>query len=239
MKVPVKMSDESSCLEALPLELPHRILEYLLNSRQLEIKRESLLHCWNHLDDVGHPFAKSLKAFRETRGSDHVVPIGLYGDEACLGLVNNPQAKVLGLFMSIVVHRPTSTRLSRYLLWSIHPDKIVSFEQTVDPVLKEIVESCEKAASEGVNGLYFLTSEIRGDQVFFRSIFRYKSRWASNDVCYRCKASAKDASLLYTTYGDQAGWAQTVRTTQEFILEELNAPVSFLDCVILCPTFSG
>lgn len=234
INVPVKMSDGSSSLEELPLQLPHHILEYLFNTCKLEIEKQSVLDYWNHLDSVGHSFAKSSKEFREARGSGQVVPIGLYGDSACLGLVNQPMAKVLGLFLNIVLFRPTSTRMSRYMLWSIYEDKIVSMEHTVYPVLEEIVESCHKAAAQGVNGMYFLTSEIRGDQMFFSDIFRYKSRWTSNDVCYRCKASSKNPELIYTHYpgasDDQSGWAGTLRSTEEFILEELTSPLSFSEC---------
>ncbi|CAK9083577.1 Uncharacterized protein SCF082_LOCUS39709, partial [Durusdinium trenchii] len=69
INVPVKMSDGSSSLEELPLQLPHHILEYLFNTCKLEIEKQSVLDYWNHLDSVGHSFAKSSKEFREARGS--------------------------------------------------------------------------------------------------------------------------------------------------------------------------
>lgn len=235
MKVPVKVQGSSSTEmiveEALPLQLPHKVLAYLMTECKLDskISRQCLIDYWNHLDSVGHSFANSTKAFRQIHGNDRVCPVGLYGDEAVIGLIHAPQAKLYGFFLSVVPFRPTSTRLSRFLLWSIHSNKIVSTEETLYPLLAAVVASLNKATEEGVNNMYFVTSELRGDQVYLRSLFRYQASWVSTSVCYRCKATSHPTDMCYTHYPDQSadgsGWEGTLRSTESFILEELQLPL--------------
>ena len=94
-------------------------------------------------------------------------PLGLYGDDANIGLINSPYSKVFGLWMSVVLYRPRSTRLSRFLLFSIEQDKVVSVEATIYPVLELIKESCNRLTRDGVHGIHCVVSEVRGDQLFF------------------------------------------------------------------------
>lgn len=243
VKVPVNVRNASSTdplvtEESLPLQLPHEVLKYLWDDCHLneKISKRQLLDYWDHMDSVGHSFALATTEFRAVLGSDRVCPVGLYGDEACIGLIVAPTAQVYGIFLSVVLFRPTATRLSRYLLFSIHSEKIVSMEETLYPVLQEIILSLNKATQEGVNGMHFVTSEVRGDQAFIRAIFRHKARWTSVDVCYRCQACSKPNELCYTQYPSQVandgGWEGTIRTTDEFILEELNLPLCRLESVV-------
>lgn len=69
--------------------------------------------------------------------------------------------------MSVVLYRPRSTRLSRFLLFSIEQDKVVSVEATIYPVLELIKESCNRLTRDGVHGIHCVVSEVRGDQLFF------------------------------------------------------------------------
>lgn len=220
VKVPIKLSDDSVQEELLPLHLPYDIVRYLFCDIHLSIRPEVLDNYWNHLDSVGDDWAASTRSFRAAAG--RVVPLGFYGDEAVIGLINAPTNKIHGLTLNIPVWRPCSTRLSRFLLWSIESDKIVSVEKTIFPVLQLITDSFNELAEQGVNGIRFLVSEIRGDQVFFRQIFQHRSWWKTTDVCFRCRANVKPGRLNYCNYfDDDDGWTATARSTDEFIVHEL------------------
>ena len=184
------------------------------------MRPEVLENYWNRLDGVGDDWAASTRSFREAAG--RVVPLGFYGDEAVIDLINAPTNKIHGLTLNIPVWRTSSTRLSRFLLRSIESDKIVSVEKTIFPVLQLITDSFNKLAEEGVNGLRFLVSEIRGDQVFFKSLFQHRSWWKATEVCFRCKATVKPGRLNYCNdYAADGGWRATSRSTEEFIVFEL------------------
>ena len=230
VRVAIQNSDESSSEADLPLMLPHDILTYLLTECQLRLDPQLVREYWEGLEARGDPFALETKDYRQARQEHQVLPAALYGDEAVIGLVNAPQAKVMGLFLSIPLWRPTSTRLSRFLLWSIECSKIVSAEATLYPVLSAICASLNKATQEGINGTFFLVNELRGDQVFMRQIWRYKSRCTATDVCYRCKASTVEGPLCYARYPSGAGdgWESTMLSTNDFVLEELNWPLCCL-----------
>lgn len=195
-------------------------MDYLIGSCLLPIDDVLLDQYWNHLDSVHDPWAVSTKDFRRAC-SKNVVPLGFYGDEACMGLVTDPYNQIYGLFMSVILYRPTSTRMSRYLLFSVDTHRVKSVEETFYPVLKMITESFNRLSEEGVQGRNFLVAEIRGDQAFFKYIFKHESWWKSNNVCFRCSATAKPTNLNYCIYESPDGWNTTCRSTQSFLGEEL------------------
>ena len=215
-------------LRSLPLHLPYDIMEYLLSKCQLSLKPELLRDFWQHLDRTNDAWASQSRAWRMALGSKPVWPLGLYGDEACIGLQNSPYSKVFGLWMSIVLFRPRSTRLGRFLLFSIENDRIVTTEQTLFPVLELIKDSCNRLTRDGINGIHCCVSEIRGDQLFFKQILRHNSWWKSSNVCFRCRANISDSSLNYAHYCVPGGWQETIRTTEEFLQEELPLEVCYL-----------
>ena len=196
----------------------------------------SMGDCWintgAHLDNVSDDWALTTEEYRATAGV--VWPLGFYGDEAAIGLINAPTNKILGLYMNIVVFRPTSTRMGRYLLFSIESDKVVSPEETIFPVVDVITASFNKLTEQGIGHIRFLLSEIRGDQVFFRYLFQHRSWWKHTEVCFRCKADSKCGSLNYCIYDSPDGWRTTLRSTAEFLVDQLpqNRPEWSLDELI-------
>lgn len=201
--------------------LPERILSHMIENCGFTIEDYLVERYWNHLDHVGDEWAASTANFRRSVGSA-VWPCGFYGDEAAIGLVNNPGNKVYGFFMNLPLYRPTATRLSRYLLFSIESDNILTVEQTIYPVLEKLTESFNRMTEIGVSGRRFLVSELRGDQAFFRYIFRHRSWWIANKICFRCCACSDVQRLVYTTC--EGDWCDTYRSTEEFCLEELPNP---------------
>ena len=220
MKVPIKLADESTGEELLPVQLPFDIFHFLFNECNFHVEDKLIKNYWEHLENVGDTWAWSTSSFRASHGGK-VWPLGFYGDDAVMAIQNNPLNKILGLTVNCPLFRPRSTRLSKYTLFSIETDKIVSYQETIYPVLEEIVRSFNKLTEEGINGNRFLVGEIRGDQVFIKALFRHTSWWKATKVCFRCRATAGPGPLNYCLYESNNGWTQTLRTTDQFVLEEL------------------
>lgn len=232
VKVPIRLSDGSVSAGKYPVQLPFDILQFLICDCNLNIDGRLLDQYWGHLDNVSDDWALTTEEYRATAGV--VWPLGFYGDEAAIGLINAPTNKILGLYMNIVVFRPTSTRMGRYLLFSIESDKVVSPEETIFPVVDVITASFNKLTEQGIGHIRFLLSEIRGDQVFFRYLFQRRSWWKHTEVCFRCKADSKCGSLNYCIYDSPDGWRTTLRSTAEFLVDQLpqNRPEWSLDELI-------
>ena len=171
---------------------------------------------WEHLESVGDEWALSTAAFRRNVGVTW--PVGLYGDDAVIGLQNNPFAKIFGLYFNVPLYRPRATRLSRYLIFAVECDKILSVRETIWPVLEKVTASLNKLAEEGACGQRCLVGEIRGDQAFIKLIFQHTSYWTANQICFRCLACRKKGHPL--NYTDYDSWVATRRSTDEFLREE-------------------
>lgn len=231
MRITIKMPDESSLETLFPIQLPHKILEYLVSQCHLSCADLQVEKYWKHLESVGDDFALSTREFRRLARSP-VWPLGIHGDEAAIGLINAPTNKINGIFLNLVLFRPKATRLSRYLLFAIESEKMWSMIDTIYPVLEALTESLNLCAEKGVGGRRFLLSEIRGDQVWFRQIFRHKAYWLGNHICFRCKATAQATNMSYAVYNSDGSWTSTRRSTNEFLEEELSQPICFSENVI-------
>ena len=224
VKVPVKLSDGSEGEASLPLHLPYDIVKYLICDCGLWLDDDLVSNYWSHLALVKDNLAVATQEFRNAAG--RVWPIGFYGDEAAMGLIHAPTNQIYGLFTNLPLFRPKSTRLSRFLLFSVESENILSMEATLFPVLELITESFNKLIRFGCNGIRFLLTEIRGDQAFFRNIFKHKSWWTCTNMCFRCRAVAGPGHLNYCVFhdvGSNDGWMSTLRSTEEFLVEELPA----------------
>ena len=209
-------------LRKLPLLLPYDVMQYLISDCGLTLEEQLVENYWSHLDSIGDPWAASNREWRTAVGSRNVWPLALYGDEANINLVTDPYNKIFGLVMSVVLFRPTATRLSRFVLFSLDSSCIRSVIDTWYPVLERIVESFNKLTEQGIQGRYFVVSEIRGDQAFFRYLFKHASWWTRCNMCFRCAATTRPTNLNYAIYEAPDGWNTTCRTTQDFIHEELD-----------------
>lgn len=217
-RVPVilKDADGSSCPATLPVQLPHKLLEFLLTSCELIIPDSVVVEYWRHLEEVNDELAVASANFRSLAG-DPVIPVGLHGDEASIGLVNGPHEKIVAFSMSLPLFRPRATRLSRFLLWSVEQQEIWSLEDTIYPMLSAVVDSLNLCAERAVASRRFLVTELRGDQVWIRYLFQHHSWWKRNEVCYRCEASCK-GPISYLSYD---GWLPSKRSTLDFLAHEL------------------
>lgn len=216
----IQIKKDSGVLETttMPVFLPERIVHHLMSACKFSLDDNLVRGYWAHLDHMGDEWAKSTADFR--RHSGLVWPIGIYGDEAVIGLQADPTNKIFGLYMNMPLFRPRATRLSRYLLFALETNKLVSARQSVFPALKIIVDSFNRLAEHGILGRRFLLAEIRGDQVFHKFLFKHASWWKANNVCFRChvRADRPGTNLCYTQY-DNSGWGY--RTTDQFLREEM------------------
>lgn len=211
-------------MSPVPYLLPHDILRYLLVECGLTIDETLCQNFWRHLETVGEEVAVASKEFRSL-DSKQVWPVGIHGDEACMGLNNAPYDKVMGVFLSLPLFRPRSTRISRFLLFALETAKVVDVQNTVNPILQHIVASLNHCTERGIEGRRMILTELRGDQLWFRFLFNHASWWKTVHVCFRCKCSTRPDSLNYVNYD---GWVGTSRTTREFIEEELPVEMSYL-----------
>ena len=125
--------------------------------------------------------------------------------------------------MNLVLYRPKSTRLSRFLLFTLESAKLVDFPRTVNPLMQKLVDSFNRCTERGVLGRRFIVNELRGDQVWIRQLFQHKSVWNSISVCFRCNATTRPTNDNYTIYS--AG-SSCRRNTEAFVMDELPRELS-------------
>ena len=111
MEVAIKMPDDISTQTTVPVQLPCKVLEYLLRECDLKISDKLVHEYWDHLEEMGDEIAVQTKEFRSL-ANGCVWPLGLHGDEAAIGIINNPTNKVIGITLNIPLFRPRATRLS-------------------------------------------------------------------------------------------------------------------------------
>ena len=235
VQVSLKLPDGSKEKIKMPVQLPHLVLKYLLCDCGLHLQDKLVQKYWDHLESVNDDIALETKEFRRLAAAGTGAlcwPLGLHGDEANIGVINNPTNKVIGITLNVPLFRPKATRLSRWLLFAIESDHVWSVEETLYPVLEVIADSLNPAIQNGVGGRRFLVTELRGDQSWIRFIFKYKAFWIGNNICYRCKACTKPTNLNYALNDMPGGWESTVRSTADFINEELEEPYC---CYVLSP----
>lgn len=225
VEITAKQPDDTVAPMNLPVLLPHHIVEHLLDCG-LHLDDQLVKSFWEHLELVGDEWALSTRDFRDACDS-LVWPCALYGDEASMMFQNAPGHKICGVFMSLPLFRPKCARLSRFLVFAIESSKVVDFVSSLYPAYQAIVDSMNLLSEQGVRGRRFIVSELRGDQAWMKQLFRHKAHWVSHEVCFRCKARSDTASnLRYTKYEySNDSWHTTCRSTEEFIMEELQDPL--------------
>ena len=203
--------------KSFPCLLPHTILAYLFNETELSISPELVTTYWEHMRAVGHPAARKFDG-------DRFIPLGFHGDEAAYGADKTAPGKLLVLTMDLPLWRPKTARLSRFPLFAMNMHQFVGYE-SLHPVLQKIVESfnfaffgVDGAGAEIAGGKRFALTELRGDLVWHRQIWRMKRWWRTKLCCWRCDAATVSTSgPLYYETGEHAGWRDTLTTTVEFL----------------------
>ncbi len=166
---------------------------------------------WNHARAFNLPWADA------SRDSRHV-PLALYGDSAKFSSLGE---KITGVFMSMPLWDPRSSRFSRFLLYALETNYSLG-GLTLNPLYKKIVESMWKLYEDGlcVNGqqIRFATIEIRGDWEWHCHAFQLIPSWRSDKFCWRCAANKKDDNN-FLDFQKDPGWHETERTHAEFLAD--------------------
>ena len=207
-------SEEEMCVK-VPVLLPHRILAFLFDELGLEISAATLSKYWAH-----------CKRWCDWCCCDEYdgthIPVSLYGDTARYGQ-GYDQAKVTGCFMSLVLWRPKSTRMSQWLLWSLDTELSLGW-RSHNPLYLAIVESLN-AAFDGLTpdnrplGRKFAVTQIKGDWEYHFQTWRLKRWWKTRWCCWRCDAENHHQALhSICDLQDNPSWAQTELSHNEFVV---------------------
>ena len=199
-------------------------MEHLLKCG-LEIEESHVKRFWDHLDKVGHEVAVRSRQLRSLE-KQQIWPLGLHGDDANMGIISAPFEKILGMSMNVVLYRPRSTRISRFLLFSLEVKRLVDVRSTLNPILARIVESFNRLTEIGIEGRKFIVTELRGDQAWNRLIFEHESFWKTVNICFRCEATTRPTHLNYALCN--GSWLATSKSTEDFLMKELPVDMSRL-----------
>lgn len=244
IRVPVKdsKSPRGLSMESFPILHPHRVLAYLFDVVGIDVPDHLVQQYWDHSRQVGEPWAVNSPASR------HHVPIGLHGDAARLWTVYQFE-KHVAIFMNLVLFRPTSTRYSRFLLFSIPHNKLFK-NRTLNRVWERLawsLEACYKGKNPdlGPRGIplkgknleranlpitkgnrVFCVTEYRGDWEWHRDTFRPRASWNSLQVCFKCPATLHgDHGYIFHNPGscpeDGCKWVQEEYSLEGFISKAL------------------
>ena len=201
----------------IPCILPETVLDYLITKCELRINEADCKRFWTHMESVGDEQALKSKAWRDSLDRQPW-PMGMHGDDTHLNINAAPMEKIIGIFLNLPLFRPRSTRMSRFLLFSVEQTRVVDVHRSVNPVLEKIVESMNKCTATGLGGVHFILTELRGDQSWFRFLFQTASNWKAVQVCFRCQATTRPTPLNYAIYD---GWEGTQKSTWDFLIHEL------------------
>ena len=222
--------DGSTTTKDFPVLLPHKILKYLFETAQIEIHEDNLRKFWSHLREVQHPWVHSIDP------TTQFIPIGVHGDEAHYGADTANINKLTCIFLDLPLWRPKNARLSRFLMFCIDSSQCVGYE-TLHPVLQSIAESINwvyfgmDETGQITTQRKFILSELRGDQVWHRYIWRHLNWWRKRECCFRCGAVQNilgPNDPLYYDTRDDAAWKNTIVGTVDFIANGVSQ-------YLLCP----
>ena len=201
----------------LPVLLPHHIIDYLFTETGLDIPSEAVRQFWHVVRDLGRePWAVASPASR-----DHI-PLGIYGDSCQI----KGGEKMMGIFLSLPLWRPKSTRCSRFLMVAIEESRLWPSE-TCDTIMGFLVSSLnllfdgfDENGQTLAKGRPFTVTEMRGDWLYHKMVWQFSSRWNRlKDICYLCDCkgrSQKDEELFWNVDGQ---WHEYDRV--DFILRQL------------------
>ena len=220
-------ASEKTTTKAFPMIEVHELLSYVHDTVKLRTPVEHVRFYWDWSKRHGEGFAT------HSPGGPTTVPIGFYSDEARYGLQYNTD-KVLAIYINLVLFRPQSVRLSRFLIFSIRSKFLIS-AHTIGPVLQRTAwglhwaflgtfPTCDldggplppaKQAKAGQplcqDNTNFLCTEYRGDLALHKFLWSFKKRgWNAIDTCFFCEAKPKGDRMTFDEVGDRASWIPSI-----------------------------
>ncbi len=192
---------------------PYDVIRYLFQDVGLRIPQEQIHGFWDHWRSVGAEWALHTEATR-----DHI-PIGLYGDGARVRQPSFAEVqKIVGLYINIPLFRPRSIRMSRWLIFAID-EKHLYREVTLNTILRRAVWSLNllfdgtypakgpyggdfdpQLAGKNICDYRFAVTELRGDQLWHKQVWRFKASWkagVNESVCCMCDVRNQGHQAYY------------------------------------------
>ena len=199
----------------LPVLLPHDVLQYLFEEVGLEISPDSIQKYWAHVRE-------HCEWARQDGFTDSHIPVVLYGDTARYGQGFN-QNKITGCYMSLVLWRPRSTRMSQWLLFSVDADLSLG-PKTLNPLYRAVVASLNcafdgrKPSGEPLCGKFCVT-EVKGDWEYHWQTFRLCRYWRTRWICWRCAAeNHASATHCFLDFQERPTWQDTTVSHNTFLV---------------------
>lgn len=258
IQVPIKCKKSERGYKIVTLEMiePHSLVAFLFNGVGIQIGDDKVQAFWQHHRSVNSSFLESYQ------GSDHHIPLGLYGDGArARQIAYMPVEKVVGVWLNLPLWRPKSARHSRFLLFAIDEEDCYG-RKTMNAVYKRIVWSLNHMfhgrwpthdpdgnllgnPNAGTmltpDNKAFALVEHRGDWVYFKWLLGFRSSWkagASAPVCYRCAAyGTGDPRSQYYHVGENSPCWETEYDKCTFLAEEM--PRTDPCCLLAFPLQGG
>ena len=202
----------------VPFLDPDTVMQYLINAG-LTIPQEQVVEFWENKRHSGETWVENCPA------TNQHIPIAIYGD-ACRLYTARKDSKYLGIFISLPLWRPRSTRYSRWCIFRLKLKKLHG-TQTLHPVLQRITYKLNMLFENGLLGpngrVYnFCCSEIRGDWEWHKQLFDLTSSWKSvTQVCFRCNCTSRSDNpkeLFYCLDHDPA-WREFTLT--DFVASQI------------------
>ena len=221
IRIPVKFMDAngrtSVALEDWPIIDVHNTMAFLFNEAKIQIPGEALKQYWQTSKRFGEVWAQDVPE----EEMEFTVPIGLYGDSARVDTNFNTE-HIMAFFANILLWRPRSVRMSRFLVLAIPESRLTG--ETIQAILRRITWSCNHAffgrwpktdhvgaligghlagKSLTPGNLKFQVTELRGDWSFHKKIWQWpKVQWNAADICHLCpvKGISSDWGQLYWNF---------------------------------------
>ena len=234
-----KKDTEAFEMTKWPFLDPHRIIEFLYNKCKIEIPKEDVKQYWELSRRNREPWATASEAT-----SSHV-PLGIYGDAATIVMKYGAKESITAIFLNLVLWRPRSVRMSRFLVCALPDDRMHS-HHTLNEILRracwslnslydnkhpvvgvggsQLPPHLQKLAGGSITrvGACFTVTEIRGDWQWLKKIFRFPG-WNAHEMCHHCPARSEGNHALRYYNFDDASWIQSPFSTVEFLSKALPA----------------
>lgn len=256
VKVPMKSENNTTELCDIEVLDPLSVISYLFNEIGLCIPPEHVRQYWSHYrsEEISAKWAMQHPA-----SNDHI-PLGLYGD-ACKIRAGE---KMIGIFLNLPLFRPQSIRCSRFLLVAVQEEHTCG-RQTLDALYRYIVwrlnlafdgkfpvtnidggpllpRDSARAGQPIAQGKQFALTEIRGDWVWFKDSFGFRSSWKGGSrypVCFKCEARVIEPYLYYKVKPDSSVWGTEYDNLADFIINQMpRNPRVLVKCVCRCRSYS-
>ena len=210
---------------------PVSLVAFLWNVAGVDISEAEVRQYWKHHRENNCPWAIHSQA------DDLTMPLALYGDGVKLRSTIRGQEKMVGIFLSCPLFRPRSVRCSRWLLAAVQ-EELLYKHHTLDtifcyltwalnklwtgkwhssngPALQPLSKAQTARAGEWVTNQQwcFQVTELRGDWLWHRQVFRFQSSWKAgtqHSVCFKCPAFSKGSleELYYNISENAPFWAK-------------------------------